>query len=402
MQLEQIKFKIATVAAIFIIMLGSHPPIVMAQDNQCQIARSAISEASTIRGLSIKSKVPCVVQEREQVKKYLVDTINTKIPKLKLRMEAFVFKALGLLPESFDYENGLVEMYLNQIGGYYDPESKRFAMAGWLPGVLQTTIAVHELTHALQDQYFNLKEFTDEKKYSGDELLARSALVEGDATAVMIDYSRRLMGQPTIASDENVETIMMQNVIGVSAAPGMENIPRALQMLMIFPYTSGLRFAHYGIKKNGYAELNKFYKRAPRSTEEILHPEKYYIQQPDFIVIDPASIKVPGLPANLMPIYQDVLGEFATSILLGNFVDDKLRATEAAAGWGGDRVVVFEDQNSKQQILVWQTNWDTENDAIQFETVLRLRLAKLQEPGYLSNQLDRQARAVRLEIRRAL
>ena len=180
---------------------------------------------------------------------------------------------IGFIPLDFNYQQGLIDLYLSQLGGYYDPEKRHFVMAAWMPVMLQTTIAVHELTHALQDQYFNLATFTDQNKYTSDQLMARSALVEGDATLVMLDYQRRLMGQAGLESDKSVSGVMLQNIIGASMMAPMANVPSSLQNLLIFPYTSGLRFAHEFLKDGGYKRLDKIFRSPPRSTEEILHPE---------------------------------------------------------------------------------------------------------------------------------
>ena len=179
-----------------------------AREADCKIAKMAIEEASKIRGLGIRKVVPCVVQTKEEVKGYLLGTLVSKLPKRKLANEALVYSTIGMIPKSFNYETGLVDLYVSQIGGYYDPDRKRFVMAGWMPALFQTTVAIHEQTHALQDQYFNLETFVDPKLENGDILLARSALVEGDATAVMIDYNRKLAGQASIAQEKDVHTVL--------------------------------------------------------------------------------------------------------------------------------------------------------------------------------------------------
>ena len=255
-------------------------------ESLCQIATGAIEQASNIRSLRVKSKVPCEVHDKEKVKNYLLDTLENKVTFEKLRKEEAVFKALGFIPEDFNYKDGIVELYLGQIGGYYDPDKSYYVMAGWLPAMLQTTIAVHELTHALQDQYFNLQTFLDLKMQSNDELLARSALVEGDATAVMYDFARVTAGQKRLEEESNVEGLMLQSVISASMVAGMGKVPKTLQSMLIFPYTSGLRFAHELLRKGGYKQIDQAFNKPPRSTEEILHPEKYFHPKKDFIEIE--------------------------------------------------------------------------------------------------------------------
>lgn len=356
-----------------------------AADETCKLADTAIADASGIRKLKIRHAVPCYVHGKEQVKKFLLHSIDTKIPPQKLFMEATVYKALGIIPADFDYQQGIVELYLNQIGGYYNPEKKHFVMAGWMPALLQTTVAVHELTHALQDQYFNLEKFTDEKKYSGDELLARSALVEGDATAVMVDYTRGVMGQPKIETEKNVDSMMLQNVIGSSMVSGMNSIPSSLQMMLIFPYTSGLRFAHTLLMRGGYGEIDKAFARAPRSTEEILHPEKYFHAEPDFEKIDAGALRPKDMAQSIEPSYRDSLGEFAISTLIANFVTDRNLAAQAAAGWAGDTVAVFEDKAAAKRFVIWRTAWDSDKDAEEFFQTYGKALVKVYPEFVLKN-----------------
>lgn len=331
---------------------------------ECEIARKAMEQASQIRKLRIKKAVPCLVRSREEVKKFILNTIDTKIPAQKLRMEEVTYKALGLIPENFAYAQGMVDLYLSQLGGYYDPEKKHFVMAGWMPTMMQPTIAAHELTHALQDQYYDLNKFIDPKSENSDAQLAHSALVEGDATAVMMDYMRGLMGQPGIERDGDVNSFMMQNVLGMSLTAGTGNVPQSLQMLLLFPYTSGLRFAHALLRKGSYAEIDRAFRRPPSSTEEILHPEKYLRNSHDYITFDSTEF-TSELPQGAKIVHQDTIGEFMISALLGMFVGDKLKAADAAAGWGGDLVVIAEEGEGRY-FVIWKSNWDTDADAQQF------------------------------------
>ncbi len=342
----------------------------------CSITDKAVSDASAIRGLKIKQRVPCLTKNKEEVKKYLLGTIQTKIPAERLSREGLVYKALGFIPFDYPYEEGVVKLYLDQLGGYYDPEMDHFVMAQWMPAILQVPVAVHELTHALQDQYFDLSPLMDPKKFSGDELMAHSALVEGDATAVMTDYSRQLMGQVEIAKEESVASIMMQNILGTGLIAASQNAPASILNMMVFPYTSGLRFAHSLLRKGGYREIDRAFKKLPRSTEEILHPEKYPAKDGEFIdVPDPEDVLESADTRQI--IFRDTLGEFAISTLLSMFMTDKQRCANGASGWGGDTVVVYSAGGSKDETVVWRINWDTQSDAEEFfkaySEVIKLR-----------------------------
>ena len=363
------KETIVTIISLFILA-----PALSFAGGECDIAREAIQKASIIRKLAIKRPVPCEVHTKEEVTAFVRDAVKTKIPAAKLRNEEVLYKALGIIPESFAYSQGIIDLYVSQIGGYYDPDKHYFVMAGWLPTMMQPTIAAHELTHALQDQYYNLSKFVDPKNENSDDQLARSSLVEGDATAVMTDYVRGLVGQKGIESDVSVDSLLLQNVVGSSLTMG-GTIPSSLQNILIFPYTSGLRFVHVLLKKGSYGEVDKAFKRAPASTEEILHPEKYFAAKRDFITITNKDIAT-YIPAGGKIIYQDTLGEFGTSVLLGQFVSDKMSASKAAEGWGGDRAFLIEGAPHEKERVVWKMHWDTEKDADEYFDVMSEALRK--------------------------
>ncbi|MCB0311508.1 MAG: hypothetical protein KDD42_09745, partial [Bdellovibrionales bacterium] len=333
------------------------------REESCVIATGALDRASAIRGLEIKKKVPCLVHSKQQVKDFLLHSIETKMPKSKLDFEAEVYRALGMIPEDFDYTDGVIEFYLSQIGGYYDPSAKHFVMAGWMPAILQTSIAVHELTHALQDQYYDLEVLIDNLNLPSDRLLAHSALVEGDATAVMLDYSRMLAGQGPIAEEENVNSYILQNVLGMTLMSALSEVPDSVKTVVLFPYTSGMRFAHRILQRNGYKSMDQAFLRPPQSTEEILHPEKYLAGTQDFRSIEDSELAT-YLPGETKILYSDVLGEFSISSLLGTHID-KTRAAVSAAGWGGDKVVILSNENNQRKV-VWKTAWDTKDDAREF------------------------------------
>lgn len=327
----------------------------------CKLAQNAFSIASQLRGLAKKREVHCELQNRDQVEHYLKNELQKKAPQKKIRAEAAIFNLLGLIPPDFDYVSGLIKLYTDQLGGYYDPEKKSYVMAAWMPEMMQMTIAVHELTHALQDQYFDLKHLVDPENATNDEQLARSALVEGDATAVMIDYSRSLFGQGSIATEPSVGPLMAQNILGAMFTPALQEAPSSIRSLVLFPYVSGLNFAHALLKRNRYKEIDRAFSELPRTTEEILHPEKYGAQK-DY-EIPPLPTLEPDAPPNER-IADDTLGEFTISALLSTYLPPQV-ASSAAAGWAGDRVAVFQIQSGGQE-LRWLTRWDTDTDAQEF------------------------------------
>ncbi len=333
--------------------------------SECSIAATAIEKASKLRGLSIRQTVPCKLQSREQVEQYLRETLHTKIPPQRLENEGWAFRLLGLVPLDFKYLEGLITLYTSQLGGYYDADKNYYAMANWMPDIMQLPIAVHELTHALQDQHYNLDKMVDSKTELSDSLMARSALIEGDATAVMLDFSRQLAGQKPISTESSVSTFMAQNLAGAMLTSSLQSAPQALQAILIFPYVSGLNFTHSLLKSGGYRAVDRAFTNLPVSTEQVLHPEKYAKGLVDFQEVEnhlpPQSVSISS-PA---PIFSDRIGEFVISTWLSGWIPVP-KASEAAAGWGGDRLALYSTAAGKHPVLVWALLWDTEKDAEEF------------------------------------
>lgn len=352
-----------------------------AAEELCRIADSAIKSASEIRGLKIKEAVPCRVHNREQIKDYLLASIEEQLPPERLQAEELLFKSIGFIPKEFQYKEGIIQLYLSQIGGYYDPKLKRYVMAAWMPEVVQNQIAVHELTHALQDQYYDLKSFMDPKNMSTDQVLARAGLIEGDATAVMADYGRKLTGGGPLVRDDDVNALVLQNVAGTGLVAGSLGVPRTIVQQLVFPYSSGFRFVHARLRAGGYKSVDQAFLDPPRSTEEILHVGKYTANPRE-------DIKTPGVAeieadlgrSKLDVVHQDTLGEFVISVLLAFYIENQSEAVEAARGWGGDRIFIVRDRGGDKDgtdLVIWKSYWDTEQDAQEFYHAYQKVLAKL-------------------------
>lgn len=335
---------------------------------ECKIAEEAIRSASAIRQLTIRRTVPCFLHDRERVKRYLEDSIDEQLPPEKLRFEEGIYKTLGFIPEAYDFKKGIIDLYLSQIGGYYDPKLDHYVMASWLPAILQPTIAVHELTHALQDQYYDLDKLIRSEQTNGDLQLSRSALAEGDATAVMIDYNRKLAGQPPLASENDVNSMMLQSVVSMSLLGGAAQVPASLQLMLIFPYTSGLRFAHHLLQHGGYRAIDEAFKRPPQSTAEILHPEKYLAQ-----TVERREVSMSDLleRSGRAEIYRDTVGEFAISVLLGTATSNKSAASEISSAWAGDLLILARAESASPDTLIWRSEWRDHEAAERFAAALR-------------------------------
>ena len=347
------------------ILITVAPAYAAPEGVDCSIAAKAVKVASSVRRLKLKQAVPCHMRSRSEVETYLRETILKKVPKARLDQEGKVYQLLGMLPQGYNYLDELVKLYTEQLGGYYDADLNYYVMADWMEKDGQMDIAVHELTHALQDQYFDLNKFINYEADAGDTLLAKAALVEGDATAVMLDFQRELEGAASIAQEAAGQLFMYMGVVSAMNSPELKKYPSSMRAVLIFPYVSGFNFVHTLLRRGGYGEVNKTFAKPPLSTEEILHPEIYFAKTRSF-----QEIPVPELPLALRgkvtePAYTDVFGEFLISTLLASWLP-MTESGEAARGWGGDRLVYYEAKEEGQGLLLWDIRWDSAADSKRF------------------------------------
>src|SRR2546428_687491 len=166
----------------------------------------------------------------------------------------------------------------------------------------------------------------------GDQLLARQALVEGEAVALMLELLLKAQGAelsslPDLGSVRSV-------VAAASVGPAIDSAPKFLRDLLIFPYVDGLNFVFQFRKRQPWSGLTALYRDPPRSTAQILHPDKRLGTRED-----PIPITLPDL-GTLAPgvkvVTEDELGEYALGAVLALHLGEQAGRT-AAAGWRGDR-----------------------------------------------------------------
>jgi len=330
----------------------------------CSIVEEARGVVEATRGSTFSSPVACRVLDRKLIGDYVRSRLQEELGPCELEYEGVVLRALGMLPESFDYLAAVHSIYETALGGFYDPRTKSFSMADWISPSSQRGVAIHELVHALQDQRWDLDRFVDAKHLSGDEILARMALVEGEATALVIDAEQRAAGQTSLAKGALLNESGFEE--GFSA-PFSPDYPDSLQQLVQFPYTAGLRYVAGLLSQGGYQKVDGAFKSPPRSTEEILHPAKGRLSPQDFE-------KLPEWKSSSAyghSVYSDTLGEFVTRVILRENAGSLSHAITGAEGWGGDRVELFAPPKHQSEFLVvWQTSWDSASDAKEFVRTL--------------------------------
>lgn len=352
-------------------------------------------QVAGLRGLNLKAPLQRGVLSRDEIGAKLKDRIGKEYTPEEVRTEARVLKRLGLLAPDVDYERLLLDLLMEQVAGFYDPFAAKLYIADWLPLEMQRPALAHEIEHALQDQHFDLKKFATPIKDDGDRQLGHSALVEGDATAVMLEFQAQSMGLPPDQLGELIAQMGKQLLSGsFGNTPQFDKAPAFVRETLMFPYLTGLLFVESVRRTQPWSKVDDIFKSPPESTEQVIHPEKYAAKEHP-TKITPAPIAALGARKE---VRRDVFGELVMKILFATAppppatavskkagsgatldVDVQALAEKAAAGWGGDREVAYADpaEPNGPVTVVDLSTWDTEGDAKEAELVAQRLLQKL-------------------------
>ena len=315
-----------------------------------------LKETGVIRGLEVRRPVKSGAQSRAEIEQMLVRNLDERTTPAELRASELALKKLGLVPGDFALRSFLIALLTEQVAGYYEPKTQEFYLADWIDLDGQQPVMAHELTHALQDQHFNLRRFEKWPKGDSDAELAAHALVEGDATLVMTFYVMRDL--------KRVAAMMKSMNAQGGSTEKIERAPRFLRESLLFPYKHGMDWASQVYRRGGWPLISEAYKVLPQSTEQILHPEKYFAREA------PLKVNLPELGKSLgrgwARLDYDVNGEWGYFQILEEFLHAEKESQTAVAGWGGDRFALYENRAAREVLLAQLTVWDTEPDAAEF------------------------------------
>jgi hypothetical protein len=348
-----------------------------------------LKETSEIRELAVLRPVQSSAQSRAEIERMIMNNLDRETTPAQIHATEVTLKKLGLAPPDFRFRELIIRLLTEQVAGYYDPKSQQFHLADWIDVDGQKPIMAHELTHALQDQHFNLRRFERWPKGDSDAELAVHALIEGDATLAMALYVSRSPAR-MLALFKSLGTAGM-------ATQELDKAPRAVRESLLFPYQEGLKWTQTLHKFGGWKEISDAFTTLPQSTEQILHPEKYFIHEPRVKILLPdISATLNGRRASAngwKRIDFDVNGEWGTYLILDQFLKSPAESQQAAAGWGGDSYAVYENRGG-EVLYVSLSSWDREKDAREFFNAY-VKRTELRYPGTSSavgtNRVDARA-----------
>lgn len=344
----------------------------------------AIKLVEEKRGLPFIFDIKSEVVSHQELREYLINKIESEYTDEEIENEKKLLAHLRVIEKEFDYKNMILNMFTQQIAGVYEPKEDKIYIledaASFITPLLPNEVIIHELVHALQDDYFFLDAIEDDlRDFTLDRSLAVKAVIEGEATLVSYsitgDFIRKLSSSlPEIALDNlDYEKFIIETmlVLNKSFLRGKED--KALLELMVFPYVKGAMFLKYALDSGGWSRVDSIYKGLPLSTEQIIHPEKYFLKKDAPLVLEKRNFDF-LLGAGFKEISQGSLGEFMLYLITSSFLDESY-AKAISSGWGNDFYYFYEREN--EDMFVSESCWDSIGEAEEFyEGIQRVIRAK--------------------------
>ena len=316
-------------------------------------------------GLPFKHEPVVLRRSRPQVRDYVIHKFDEDLPPADLNGLQSALRLFGLIPDSLELRPTMIDLLTEQIAGYYDPDSNALYIPADIEPFQLRVVVSHELVHALQDQYVRLDSIITQR-HVNDRRSAAQAILEGQATVAQI---------PVLMPEQKPDTLPLgwfwkqRTVMAAQQAQMKEfaSAPLWLREGLIFPYLGGADFNVWFRRKYfGRSILDSM----PRSTEQILHPERYATHD------EPTELAFEGRAGDVK--WEDGLGEFETRLLFQQHLGNEAEAITLATGWDGDRYQVL---GANADVLVWYTVWDDAAAASRFAAGLQRAWAKRRTVG---------------------
>lgn len=325
------------------------------------------AQVAALRGLQASQPVQRRLMDSDALRQHVEENFLEDYSAEEATQDVKVLAVFGLLAADYDLYSLYIDLYSEQVAGFYDSETKEMyvVQAQGFGGVERSTYA-HEFTHVLQDQTYDLRDGLklneEDCEQDSEYCAAITALIEGDASLTE-QYWLYLHGSEQDNRD-------IEEFYANYSSPVLDNAPAFLREDFAFPYREGSEFVLGLFQEGGFAAVDAAFANPPLTTEMILHPQKYPDDRP-LVVILPDLTQASD--RRLSELDRGVMGEWYTYLILahGKTPDWQLsdpQARQAAAGWQGDAYAVAWDEQANLPVMTLLTEWESERDAREFSS----------------------------------
>jgi hypothetical protein len=310
-----------------------------------------VAFASEDSGFPKRTAVKRRLVSSAEVEKFTRDQQGKEEYAQRLARSEMTMKKFGLLSRDFNLREFVVRANGKEIAAYYDDETKTISMVNWIPLERQAPILAHELTHALQDQNYDLKAWmkveapkpgekkNNESDVNDDSMPARRAAVEGQAQIVFVDYILAPLGRNLQNTPGLLYQMEEPAVKAAADSQLLHDAPMILREMGTFPYREGLIFEGELLEKGGkQMAFSGVFARPPRNTHEVMQPTAYMNRE------KLSQVRIPDVQQILSDKYAVYdtggVGELDVRALLKTYGNRK-EADILAGSWSGGAYVAF-------------------------------------------------------------
>jgi len=344
------------------------------------------------QALGVKFKTPpkLEVRSRDQVRDFLLRRLREPEVQKQLANQESIYKLLGMVRDTMHLGDFYVKVLTEQIMGFYDPKTKVLYVVDGAPEEYVGITIMHELVHALQDQYVNLDSL-EQPTDNDDRSLAAQAIVEGQATYeqayIMADGAGNIAAQLPGGWESMRQTIREMQ----ATQPVFASAPMVIQETLLFPYINGADFVRrFKAHEPGKLPLTDM----PISTKQLMHDSAFFTKTRDL----PSEVTLPSIRGT---VDQNAFGEFGTRLYIYQHTKNQDLSIRASNGWDGDRYALVKTPSG--DALVWATVWDTPGDAAEFmsaiDQVMRERFNVRPRVKGEQRHFDTDKRVVEVDVR---
>ncbi len=323
-----------------------------------------VDQVESVRELAFREPVAADPIDDAAMDRKLSRAFEATYPEDFYRRRTQAWRTIGVIGPDDDIRESLLAFQTGQVVGFYNPtdgELVYLSDGDATDSLFERAVLSHELTHAIDDQHFDLTRIDRILERCDDEaFLAALGAVEGSAQHFAIAVITRFPGGSLVVGDDG-------------GLP--DDVPPFITELQLWPYTSGQAFIGALSARGGSEEINGAIAEFPTSTEQVIHPERYPDDQPQ-------PVDVADLGAIVGHGWRDldvmVVGEAWLRAMLELHLDFE-DASVAAAGWDGGTYRAWSDGDWTAVVLA--TVWDSEQDAAEFGRTVRTWLDSVETPG---------------------
>ncbi len=316
-----------------------------------------------IGGIKFKTSFEIDFMSRNKFSAYIGKYFDKTYPADVSKKEGKFLNIMGFLKRGQSLNEIRKRVIKNNAGGLYDENSGKLIIINEFMNSdpVFKLVLVHELRHALQDQHYNISRMFGSLSDFDDRKLAKLAVLEGDAMFVMSRYAKEYTPFPVSPelSTSGYSSDSLLSFSPVKFSHNLDNVPSIIKNNLTMPYVQGLKFMLAVYRRGKWKGINKVLSNPPVSTEQILHPKKYFKGE------IPVSVSIVYKPDGYSIFHSGTIGEFMLNILLAG----NKELVDKASGWGGDTFNIYINGNS--YVLLWKSVWDKKEYCSRFFTDFR-------------------------------